>query len=69
MNTIHHGASEQMISAKSDIYRDEPRVSGFRDALQRLRKYSIAGHLQLRGKHCSSEQFSKGGVAMILHER
>lgn len=39
-----------MISTKSDIHRDEPRASGFRDALQRLREHAIAGHLQLRAE-------------------
>lgn len=58
-----------MINAKSDMRRDESRVAGFRDALQRLREYAIAGHLQLRGKRCSGEYFSKDGAVASLRER
>jgi hypothetical protein len=58
-----------MINAKSDIHRNESRVAGFRDALQRLREYAIAGHLQLRGSRCSGEHFSKDVVVASLRER
>lgn len=58
-----------MISAKSDMHRDELRVAGFRDALQRLREYAVAGHPQLLGTRCSGKHFSKGGAVASLRER
>lgn len=57
-----------MISAKSDMHRDEPRESGFRVALQRLREHAIAGHLQVHGDRRYPDPSSKIGSATILRE-
>jgi|RhiMetStandDraft_4_1073278.scaffolds.fasta_scaffold10336_3 hypothetical protein len=69
MKRTHHGVSEQMISAKSDTHLDEPRASGFREALQRLREYAVAGHLQLQVERRSGEQYSKGRAVTNLCAR
>lgn len=69
MKRIHHGVSEQMISAKSEMHRDEPRASGFREALQRLREHAVAEHLQLQVERRSGEQYSKGRAVASLRAK
>lgn len=55
-----------MISTKSEMHPDEPRASGFREALQRLREHAVAGHLQLQVERRSGEQYSKGRAVTNL---
>lgn len=47
------------------MHRDEPHASGFRDALERLREYTIAGHLQVRRKERSGNNFTERAVASL----
>lgn len=58
-----------MINAKGDMHRDESRVSGFQEALQRLREHAFAGHFQLLAERPSAVQFSKGRAVSSLRAR
>lgn len=69
MQRIHQGMNEQVTSARSDMHRDEPHASGFRDALERLREYTIAGHLQVRRKERSGNNFTERGSGKFAREK